>query len=133
MNTFEEEIIVSDQHLDDLRHKNNIKYVEWVQKIAKNHWKTIASRIMKENYYWILLEHNIKYLKPAFLNDKLLIKTFIEATKDIKSSRIVKIYNKDTNELLMSSYTNWCLISSKTNKPTRIIDEIKQLFRNSKL
>ena len=43
MNTFEEEIIVYDQHLDDLRHVNNIKYVEWVQKIAKNHWKTIAS------------------------------------------------------------------------------------------
>jgi len=30
-----------------------------------------------ENYYWVLLEHQIKYLYPALLNDKIRIKTSI--------------------------------------------------------
>ena len=128
MKTLEKEIIVSKNDLDDLNHVNNVVYIKWVQEIAKNHWNSLVSNEITKNYYWVLLEHQIKYLNPAFLNDKIRLKTYIDKNEGVKSVRIVEIYNKDTNKLLVTSKTIWCLINAKTNKPNRITDEIRQAF-----
>ena len=89
----------------------------------------LASNEILANYHWVLLEHQIKYLYPALLNNRIKIKTYVEETKEIKSSRIVHIYNNDTDKLLVTSKTIWCLISSKSGKPTRITNEIKEAFK----
>ncbi|MED5354728.1 MAG: thioesterase family protein [Bacteroidota bacterium] len=128
MKVLEKKILVSKNDLDDLNHVNNVVYIQWIQKIAKEHWEKLASNEILDNYYWVLLEHQIKYLYPALLDDKIRIKTYIDSTEEIKSSRIVEIYNNDTNRLLVNSRTIWCLINSKTNKPVRIPDEIRQVF-----
>ena len=128
MKTLEKEITVSKNDLDDLNHVNNVVYIDWIQEIAKNHWKSLVSNEIIKNYYWVLLEHQIKYLNPALLDDKIRLKTYIEKTEEIKSSRIVEIYNQDTNKLLVKSKTIWCLINAKTNKPNRITDEIRDAF-----
>ena len=128
MKYLEKEIIVSKNDLDDLNHVNNVVYIHWVQEIAKTHWKSLVSNEIIKNYFWVLLEHEIKYLNPAFLNDKIRLKTYIEKTDGVKSSRIVEIYNKDTNKLLVTSKTIWCLINVKTGKPNRITEDIKKAF-----
>tara|TARA_B110000003_G_scaffold259642_1_gene279801 strand:- start:30 stop:419 length:390 start_codon:yes stop_codon:yes gene_type:complete len=128
MKYLEKEIIISKNDLDDLNHVNNVIYIHWVQEIAKNHWKSLVSNEIIKNYFWVLLEHEIKYLNPAFLNDKIRLKTYIEKTDGVKSSRIVEIYNKDTNKLLVTSKTIWCLINAKTGKPNRITEDIKKAF-----
>ena len=128
MKTLEKEITVSKNDLDDLNHVNNVVYIDWIQEIAKNHWKSLVSNEIIKNYYWVLLEHQIKYLNPALLDDKIRLKTYIEKTEGIKSSRIVEIYNQDTNKLLVTSKTIWCLINAKTNKPNRITGEIRDAF-----
>ena len=128
MKYLEKEIIISKNDLDDLNHVNNVIYIHWVQEIAKNHWKNLVSNEIIKNYFWVLLEHEIKYLNPAFLNDKSRLKTYIEKTDGVKSSRIVEIYNKDTNKLLVTSKTIWCLINAKTGKPNRITEDIKKAF-----
>ena len=128
MNSLEQEITVTKNDLDDLNHVNNVIYIQWIQEIAKNHWKSLVSDEIKDNYYWVLLEHQIKYLNPALLNDKIMIKTYIEKTEGIRSNRIVEIYNSNNDKLLVKSKTIWCLINAKTNKPNRITDEIRKAF-----
>ena len=124
----EKKIVVSKEDLDDLNHVNNIVYIHWILDIAKKHWESLVSSQTLENYHWVLLDHNIKYLRPALLKDKIKIKTFVEKTAGVKSSRVVEIYNDNSQKLLVSSITNWCLISSKTNKPCRIPKEIIEAF-----
>ena len=72
MKILEQEITVSKNDLDDLNHVNNVVYVNWIQEIAKNHWNVLVSDEIKENYYWVLLEHHIKYLHSALLNEKII-------------------------------------------------------------
>ena len=128
MKTLEQEIIVSKKDLDDLNHVNNMVYISWVLDIAKKHWNNLVDIQTIKNFYWVLLEHQIKYHGPAFLGEKIKIKTYIDKTEGDKSIRIVEIYNSETNKLLVKSMTIWCLINSKTHKPYRIPDEIKQAF-----
>ena len=128
MRMFEEQIIVSKHDLDELNHVNNITYIKWILGVAKKHWKKLVSNEIRNNYYWILLEHNIKYLHPAVINDKIRINTYIQNTQEVKSNRIVEIYNKETNKLLVTSETKWCLIDAKKNRPCRIPNEIRKAF-----
>lgn len=129
MQTYATKLIVKPEHIDDLNHVNNIQYVTWVQDIAIEHWEEATTKPVKDNYFWILLEHHISYKKPAFLNDVLEVKTYIKENKGVTSLRCVDFYNKETNTLLASSTTTWCLFNRTSEKPNRITAEIMNCFK----
>ncbi|WP_308993245.1 acyl-CoA thioesterase [Mariniflexile litorale] len=127
MKPFETTLIVTPSDLDELNHVNNVRYIEWVQHIAKAHWQKNASSTILKDYYWVMLSHYIEYKTPAFLNDVISLKTYIINFKGATSTRMVEIYN-EANKLLAKSETNWCLINSETKRPARITPEIIRLF-----
>ncbi len=129
MQIFEEERTVNSNDLDELNHVNNVRYVQWVQDIAKAHWEKNASSNIRSNYFWVMLSHQLEYKQPAYLNDHIYIKTFVTESEGVTSTRKVEIFNKTLNSLLVSSETKWCLIDSNTRKPTRISEEISNLFK----
>ena len=128
MKTFETNIVVTAHDLDDLNHVNNVRYVQWVNDIAKQNWEQIATPTIKSEYFWVMLSNHMDYKQAAYLDDSLLIKTYVTKSEGVTSIRIVDIYNKKTNALLATSKTNWCLISKKTQKPARITPAIRNLF-----
>jgi acyl-CoA thioester hydrolase len=128
MQTYQTEITVTEGDLDELNHVNNIRYVEWVQDIAKAHWQLNVPSKIKEQYFWVLIKHFIEYKSEALLNDVIILKTYIEKSGGVKSKRIVEIINKQTSKLIAKSETTWCLLDSETKRPTRITTEITDLF-----
>ena len=128
MDVFEYQITVTKDDIDELNHVNNVRYVQWVNDAAKRHWQHNTSEEIITSFYWVVLSHNIDYKSSAFLNDILTIKTYVSSFEGVRSIRIVEIYNSKTNKLLVKSETNWCLIDANTNRPTRISDEIVNLF-----
>ncbi|WP_335966126.1 acyl-ACP thioesterase domain-containing protein [Galbibacter sp. PAP.153] len=128
MKEYTEIIHVQEEDLDDLKHVNNVRYVQWIQDIAKNHWLKEASKEMLDAYIWMVLTHYIEYKGQAFLNDEILLKTYIEKAKGVTSTRIVEIYNNKTEKLLLRSKTDWCLIDKNSKRPIRLTDQLKNMF-----
>lgn len=128
MQTFAKTIAVTKKDLDDLNHVNNVRYVQWVNDIAKAHWEQNASTTILNNYFWVLIKHTIEYKASALLDDSILLKTYVTKASGVTSTRIVEIYNKKTKVLLAKSETNWCFMSTSTKKPTRITDDVVNLF-----
>jgi len=128
MQIFEKTITVSKEDLDDLNHVNNVRYVQWIQDIAKEHWLAYATKDVLETYSWFLVNHFIEYKSQALLGDKLLLKTFVPTTEGVTTVRHVEIINTETQQIIVSSIAKWCLIDSKTQRPTRITTEIANLF-----
>jgi len=128
MQVFEKVITVSKDDLDELNHVNNVHFVQWVQDIAKEHWLTYVSKDILSTYSWFLVNHFIEYKNQALLGDKLLLKTFVPKVEGVSTVRHVEITNANTEQPIVSSKTKWCLIDSKTQRPTRIIPEIAELF-----
>lgn len=125
---FEKHITVTSEDLDARKHVNNVRYVQWVQDIAEENWIANTSTTIRDNYYWVMLSHYIQYKAEAVLGDNLLLKTYVTKSEGLKSTRMVEIYNRNTNKLLTTSETIWCFMSHKTNKPTRITQDIIDLF-----
>jgi len=125
---FEQQLKVSESDLDDLQHVNNVQYVQWIQNIAKSHWESRASSEIKERYFWVVIRHEIDYKKQAFLNEDLLLKTFIGEQTHVTSKRHVHILNKENGDILVEAKSTWCLMEYSTKKPVKISEELLRVF-----
>jgi len=76
----------------------------------------------------VVLKHEIEYLGQAFLDDALMVKTWVHKSAGVRSERHVEFYLQKTNKLLVRAKTNWCLLDAATMKPRRIEDDILQIF-----
>ncbi len=123
---YEKTIIVNNSHLDDVGHVNNVVYLEFVQDIAREHWQIKSNPEFDTKYFWVVLEHNLKYKRQAFLNDELLVRTFVERNEGAKSFRHVEFLIQD--KLTVSAVSTWCLINRANNRPTRVPDEVDDMF-----
>ena len=130
MEFYQKRIKVTQNDLDELQHVNNVRYLEWIQDISKEHWMSKAPEIIQKEVVWVVLSHHIAYKKAAFLGEELLIKTHVAQNSGVTSKRIVEISNAERG-LLVQSETEWCLLNASTLKPMRIPERIKQLFTST--
>jgi acyl-CoA thioester hydrolase len=122
-------IKVREEDLDDLLHVNNVRYVQWIQDISKEHWYRVAVAPYRDSAVWVVRNHNIHYKNAAVLGDTIVMKTYIQATRGALSTRVVEMYKEESGELLVHSKTEWALLHSETLRPMRISEDISQLFR----
>jgi len=120
-------VVASD--IDILNHVNNNVYLKWINIASTKHWSYLSDNKFDKQYSWVALRHEIDYLKPAFLNDVVTVKTWVGETAGVKSIRYVEIYNKET--LLAKGKTVWCLLDAKTMRPKRIKDDILSILKGS--
>jgi acyl-CoA thioester hydrolase len=128
MASFQKSITVQKSDLDELKHVNNVRYVEWIQEISKEHWESKADKSIQEQLIWVVRNHNITYYESAILNDVIAIKTQVTDWKGPISVRQVEMKNNKTGNLLVMATTEWCALHSQTLKPIRVAAEIQQLF-----
>ena len=117
---------VQKEDIDDLKHVNNLKYLEWALKAAETHWNIISDESIREKFAWVVSRHEIDYLRPAFLGDEIQIRTWIESMQKASSIRIVEIYKKE--KLIAKAKTTWVLIDAKTQKVCRIPSDFKEFL-----
>jgi acyl-CoA thioester hydrolase len=119
---------VKEDDLDDLHHVNNVRYVQWIQDIAKEHWEVRASDKLKSEFIWVVIRHEIDYKKQAFLGDDLRIETYVGETTFVTSERYVNIKNAKTDEVLVAAKSMWCLLAADSKRPTKITEELRSVF-----
>ncbi|AGC77625.1 acyl-CoA thioester hydrolase [Nonlabens dokdonensis] len=124
---FEKKRTVTASEIDDLNHVNNVVYVQWAADVASEHWQTVGTPEMLENYGWIMLKHCIEYKKAAVLGDEILLRTQVGRATNVRYQRFIEIYNASSMDLLAKTTSDWCAID-KTGKPVKISQEIRDLF-----
>jgi acyl-CoA thioester hydrolase len=118
-------IKVAPEDIDELNHVNNIVYLRYVQDAASGHWKTVPQEIASQ-IIWVARRHEIDYLKPAFLGDELVVKTWVDNFVGVKSIRHCEIMRGE--EVLARSLTHWIALDAQTFRPKRITEEVVQQF-----
>tara|TARA_R100001369_G_scaffold22674_1_gene41263 strand:- start:16946 stop:17350 length:405 start_codon:yes stop_codon:yes gene_type:complete len=125
---FEQCLTVKATDLDEQKHVNNVQYVQWIQDIAKAHWESKANPEILNKYFWVVIRHEIDYKKQAFLNEEIILRTFVGEHTHVTSIRNVHILNKETSKILVKAKSTWCLMDSTTKKPVKISEELLRVF-----
>ena len=123
---FELKIKVSSEDIDTLDHVNNLVYVKWMDKIATTHWAYLTKENPLPQYVWVVMRHEIDYLKQATLGDEITVKTWVGETKGITSVRFMEFYKNKT--LLVKAKTTWVMLDAKTHKSTRIRENVLKVL-----
>lgn len=115
------------EDIDVQNHVNNVAYVRWIQDVAIAHWENAASDEQKEKFTWIIVRHEIDYKKQAFEAEEISATTWVDNWRGFSCERFTEITRGA--DLLVKSKAVWCMIDKNTHKPTRISEDLKNLFR----
>ena len=126
MSIFETNYTVVTSDIDELNHVNNVVYLQLIQNISNLHWTQLKQDIDTSAYVWVVIRHEIDYLGQALLGDSIVAKTWVGKTGGIRSIRHVEFYKN--NKCIVKAQTTFCLVNSKSFKPTRITDQILMML-----
>ena len=126
MSKFEHSFTVKPDEIDRQGHVNNVRYVQWIQDVAVAHWQRAATAEQLESMTWVVLRHEIDYLRPAFENEEITACTWVGRATAAKCERFTEIRRGD--EILVQAKSTWCMLDSKNLRPRRIDDALKEKF-----
>ncbi len=125
-------IKVGTQAIDENNHVNNVVYVQWMQNVAILH--STEQGWSQEKYFetkagWVAKSHYVQYKSPAFLNDEILIYTWISSMSQLSSLRKYKFIRKADSKVLAEAETDWVFVNIKTGRPMKIFEPVKNSFQ----
>ena len=125
---FEHRIAALPEHIDELGHVNNAVWVEWIQQVAVAHWASVADAAHVEAYIWVVVRHEIDYLREAFAGDMLTANTWVgEAPKGARFDRHMEFVGED-GKVRVRARTQWAIIDKASGRPIRVPPEVVQPF-----
>lgn len=129
---FEHNYQVSQADIDGQGHANNIAYFQWLQDAAIAHsaeqgWTTAKYR--EHGWSWVVRSHYIEYRRPVFLDDQLIIKTWIADMKKYTSMRKYEVLHAGTGKLIAKVETNWAFVERESGRLIPISEEVSEAFK----
>ena len=125
---FEITLRVEPTDIDELGHVNNVVYLKWVQDAAVAHWRQDATAEAQSSLFWVVTRHEIDYRRPGFVNEELVIKTWVGEAQRRTFERHTEILRTKDMKVLVRARTLWCPIDPTTGRPTDVDDEVRQSF-----
>jgi acyl-CoA thioester hydrolase len=112
--------LAGEEHIDELGHVNNAVWVQWIQQVAVGHWDAVADPAHKDAYYWVVVRHEIDYLRAAYPGDRIIARTWVgDAPKGARFDRHVEFTGPDGKPCVRAK-TDWAIIDKAAGRPIRV-------------
>ena len=130
--TYTKTFIIPKNSIDENDHVNNVAYVQWMQDIAVEHYASIGGiQAQGPDATWVIREHRVEYLLPAFEGEEIEIPTWVENIRKVRSLRKYEFVRKAGGRLLVRGETDWVFINVNTGAPQAIPREVVAVFNPS--
>ena len=125
---FELTLTAGPEHIDELGHVNNAVWVQWVQQVAVAHWESVADPAHKAAHYWVVVRHEIDYLRAAHESDRITARTWVgDAPQGARFDRFVEFTGAD-GRVCVRCKTQWAIIDKTLGRPIRVPPEVVAPF-----
>lgn len=125
---YELRIPIEPVDIDALGHVNNVVYLRWVQDAAVAHWLATAPAADREALLWVVVRHEIDYLRPAFADDEIVARTWVGTATRRTFDRHTELLRSSDRRVLARARTVWCPVDPETLRPTDVSAEVRELF-----
>lgn len=125
---FELSFTARPEHIDELGHVNNAVWVQWIQEIAVAHWEALADPEHRSAFFWVVVRHEIDYLRAAVEGDRIVARTWVgEAPRGARFDRHIEFTGPD-GELCVRARTDWAMLDRSSGRPLRVPREVVARF-----
>jgi acyl-CoA thioester hydrolase len=123
---FRHPVAIQPDDIDHMGHVNNSVYLKWVQDAVIDYWSSVAPPDAVARHLWVALKHEISYLRPTFLQDKVVAEVIAEKVEGARAYfRTVLLRGEDVLSEIRSC---WCCLDAATQRPVRLAREIAGRF-----
>ena len=130
--TYSKTITVPKEVIDENGHVNNVVYVQWMQDIAVEHYASIGGiQAQGRDSTWVIREHRIEYLLPAFEGEEIDVRTWVENIRRVSSLRKYEFVRRSDNKLLVKGETDWVFVDIKAGRPRAVPQEVIKVFQQT--
>ena len=125
---FEMELTAGPEHIDALGDVNNAVWVQWIQQVAVALWYSVAEPQHDAAYYWVVVRHEIDYLRAAVEGDRIIARTWVgEAPQGARFDRLMEFTGPD-GKICVRAKTQWAIIDKALGRPIRVPPEVVAPF-----
>ncbi len=123
-NRFTRTFAAEPRHIDELGHVNNSVWVQWIQDLATAHWNAVADPDHLEQFFWVVIRHEIDYRGNIFAGETATGTTWIpDPPKGATSVRHVEFTDPD-GKPLVSAQTKWAMLDRASGRLARVRPEV---------
>ena len=116
------------EHIDELGHVNNAVWVQWIQQVAVAHWEAVSDPAHRDAYVWVVVRHEIDYLRAAHEGQDILARTWVgDAAKGARFDRFMEFIGPDSKTCVRAK-TQWAIIDKAAGRPIRVPPEVMAPF-----
>ena len=121
---------VPESAIDENGHVNNVVYVQWMQDAAVRHFNALGGEApMREHHAtWVVHEHRIQYLNPAFAGEEIEVRTWIADVRRVRSLRKYEFLSKKNGGILVRGETDWVFVDAGDGRPKAIPESVTAVF-----
>lgn len=128
MKEFSLPLTATAESIDDLGHVNNAVWVQWIQQVATAHWAAAAPQAHKDAYIWVIVRHEIDYLRALGPGETVTGRTWVaEKPHGAKFDRFVE-FTGEGGKVHVRARTVWAMLDKASGRPVRITDEFAAPF-----
>jgi len=117
-------IQVQRDDIDELGHANNTAYVRWMEHCAWQHSQSLGLNLASYRELdraMVVLRHEIDYLASAYLDDELVMGTWIvETDGKLRLIRHFQLLRKSDGVTLLRARSTFVCISLSSARPKRM-------------
>ena len=128
--TYSKTITIPASVIDENGHVNNVVYVQWMQDIAVEHYASIGGiEAQGPDATWVVREHKVEYLLPAFAGEEIEIRTWVENARRVRSLRKYEFVRRSDGRILVKGETDWVFVDAKSGVPLSIPANVTAVFK----
>lgn len=121
---------IPENAIDENGHVNNVAYVQWMQDIAVRHYDALGGTGPTQalGATWVVHEHRIEYLLPAFAGEEIEAQTWVENIRRVRSLRKYRFIRVADGKELVRGETDWVFVDAKTGQLLRIPEVVTAIL-----
>ena len=92
------------------------------------HWHSVAEPAHDAVYYWVVVRHEIDYLRPALAGDTVVARTWVgETPRGARFDRHMEFTGAD-GKICVRAKTQWAILDKALGRPIRVPPEVVAPF-----
>lgn len=127
----EQSFAVRYDECDPYGHVNHVSYLRYMQDAAFAASAAAGydfARYREINRTWLVRETDIEYLRPLLYGDHVIVKTWVEDFRRVRSRRAYELRRAADGEMVARAQTEWVFLEAERLRPATIPPEMMAAF-----
>lgn len=127
------QVRVLPEYIDIMQHTNNVVYLRWLEDVAWDHSRHLGldeAAYQRLGYGVVARRHELDYLQPTFLDEEVLLATWIIHSDRLSLRRAYQFVRAADGQTVFRGRTHWVCVDIAEGRVRRMPPEFQAAYKS---